>query len=75
MGLDVYLSWDGGSYKDSQDVQDGDGPDWYDEPFEHGQRGQFRGWHWKELFMRCTWKPKRPSPIPQCQAASCSSGG
>ena len=62
MGLDVYLSWDGGSYKDSQDVQDGDGPDWYDEPFEHGQRGQFRGWHWKELFIEVYLEAETAKP-------------
>ena len=51
MGLDVYLSWDGGSYKD-QAVQDGDGPNWYDEPFEHGRQGQLRGWRWWELLFK-----------------------
>ena len=51
MGLDVYLSWDGGFYKD-QAVQDGDGPDWYDEPFEHGRQGQLRGWRWWELLFK-----------------------
>ena len=42
MGLDVYLSWDGGSYKD-QAVQDGDGPDWYDEPFRAWSAGPAPG--------------------------------
>ena len=46
----------------AKDVQDGDGPDWYDEPFEHGQRGQLRGWHWKELFIEVYLEAETAKP-------------